>query len=269
MKSRVLTAFALLGIGVVVMAYGGLPMFFWVLLIGLCCAYELMGMLRHLGQKALPVLVYPLVFFGMWTAYFPVTQWIWLHPVTMGASFFVIFWGILELIQKRVFFPKHMIFSSLRIVVFVVFTTTYIYLLREGHAGLLHIVFAMLVIWATDILALFGGRFFGKTPLTHISPKKTWEGTVSGLFGGVIVSAIYIFFIEVYFDIPLDMVTYMGIAVGISIVAQLGDLHESLIKRHFQVKDSSGLLPGHGGFYDRADSTLFVVPFLFYLFNLG
>jgi phosphatidate cytidylyltransferase len=65
----------------------------------------------------------------------------------------------------------------------------------------------------------------------------------------------------------LDYSTYLLIAFAISILAQLGDLHESLTKRYFNVKDSSGLLPGHGGFYDRADSSLFVMPIIFFIFN--
>ena len=60
---------------------------------------------------------------------------------------------------------------------------------------------------------------------------------------------------------------YVLISLGLSFLSQLGDLHESLTKRFFRVKDSSNLIPGHGGFYDRADSYLFVMPLFFYLFN--
>ena len=73
--------------------------------------------------------------------------------------------------------------------------------------------------------------------------------------------------VYVYFDIHMNVLIYTAFAVVVSLLAQGGDLHESLVKRRMQVKDSSGLLPGHGGVYDRADSTLFVMPLVFYLLH--
>ena len=127
--------------------------------------------------------------------------------------------------------------------------------------------FACLVLWGSDIFALFGGRVFGKTPLTSLSPKKTWEGTLIGYGACLLMTQGYVWFVNGYYNADLNGVTYLVFAAILGVASQLGDLHESLIKRHFKVKDSSQLLPGHGGFYDRADSALFVMPLAFFFFN--
>ena len=126
--------------------------------------------------------------------------------------------------------------------------------------GLVYISLLFLSIWSTDVFAYYGGRAFGKTKLSELSPKKTVEGTIIGvLSAGFFVGIGCYFFNLSYF--------FLIAALLIGLLAQMGDLYESLIKRTYNVKDSSNILPGHGGILDRADSTLFVAP-IFYLFML-
>ncbi len=267
MKSRVITALLLLGIAIVVIYYGQLPMYLWVSFVGLACAYELIQMAKksHPHPYALPI--YATVALAITTAYLPMTQHLWLSPVMGAAAISMLAFSFFELWQKKLFFTQTRWAMTWRIAAFVSLTSPYIYLVRQGENGILHISFFLLIIWATDVLALFGGRLFGKTPLSPISPNKTREGALIGFLGSVIFSFIYIIVVYVYFDIHMNVMLYTALAMGVSLLAQGGDLHESLVKRRMQVKDSSGLLPGHGGVYDRADSTLFVMPFVFYLLH--
>ena len=110
--------------------------------------------------------------------------------------------------------------------------------------------------WVTDSAAYFTGRLIGKTPFAPvISPKKTWEGVIGGLVGGFIVTVI------MAAVIGLDVgAAVIGIGILVPIATVLGDLLESKLKRHFNVKDSGNLLPGHGGILDRIDGTLMALP---------
>ena len=115
--------------------------------------------------------------------------------------------------------------------------------------GLAAILLIVLVVWATDIAAYFGGRAMGGPKLwPQVSPKKTWSGGVSGLAAGLCVGAILSAYL---FGFPQsgDIV----VAGILSVFSQAGDFLESAVKRHFGVKDSGNLIPGHGGILDRID----------------
>lgn len=149
---------------------------------------------------------------------------------------------------------------------FVLLSALYIgvgfyYLIETRNAGLQFIIFALLVVWSTDTGAYFTGRKFGKNKLwPEISPNKTIEG----FFGGIITAVVVACIMQIIY--PFDKPWFILILVTIvgSVCGQLGDLVESAIKRHYDVKDSGKILPGHGGILDRFDSLLFVLP----LFNL-
>ncbi|MFK0204627.1 phosphatidate cytidylyltransferase [Agrobacterium sp. NPDC090283] len=119
--------------------------------------------------------------------------------------------------------------------------------------GFVSILFIFAVVWSTDILAYFVGRAIGGPKLApSISPGKTWSGAIGGavaaVIGGGAVSMAY------HGRISLLV---LGLALVLSVFSQIGDLFESFVKRRFQVKDSSHLIPGHGGFMDRVDGLVF------------
>jgi phosphatidate cytidylyltransferase len=121
-------------------------------------------------------------------------------------------------------------------------------------------------IWFCDTAAYFGGKWFGKHKLAPTtSPNKTVEGAIFGFLGAV----LFFGFVGSWYlpSIDLKYLWISGVMVGI--FGQLGDLVESRFKRDAGVKDTSSLLPGHGGFFDRFDSLIFVSPFLFLLFYLA
>ena len=109
-------------------------------------------------------------------------------------------------------------------------------------------------IWINDTMAYIVGSLIGKTPLSKISPKKTWEGTLGGIILATFVAGV----IAWQFDLNIQKIVIIaGIA---SIAGTIGDLLESKLKRMAGVKDSGNIMPGHGGFLDRFDSLLLAIP---------
>ncbi len=130
--------------------------------------------------------------------------------------------------------------------------------------GLTLTVLTFMCIWASDIGAYTIGKFFGKTRLSDISPKKTVEGAVFGISASVAIALTGAY----YLHLPRPL--YIGIALGllIGIASLLGDLIESMLKRDAGVKDSGQLIPGHGGILDRTDSYIFTAPLVYYFVTL-
>jgi phosphatidate cytidylyltransferase len=121
--------------------------------------------------------------------------------------------------------------------------------LRQTESGLLTVLLILFIVWATDIGAFFGGRRFGGPRLApRISPGKTWSGAVSGLAAAAIAGAATLWLARTG-----SAAAGALIALPLSVAAQCGDLLESAVKRRFAVKDSSRLIPGHGGILDRVD----------------
>ena len=119
---------------------------------------------------------------------------------------------------------------------------------RDPGDGFLAMVFLFAIVWTTDVLGYFGGRAVGGPKLAPaVSPKKTWAGAVAGALGAVALAAAGAVWLG------LNIVAITVVALVLSVAAQLGDLLESAIKRRFGVKDSSHLIPGHGGVMDRLD----------------
>lgn len=111
-------------------------------------------------------------------------------------------------------------------------------------------------IWINDTMAYIVGSLIGKTPLSKISPKKTWEGTIGGIILAMVVTGL------IAWQFNFDVKEIIIIAAISSIFGTFGDLLESKLKRMAGVKDSGSLMPGHGGFLDRFDSMLIAVPFV-------
>jgi len=136
-------------------------------------------------------------------------------------------------------------------------------------AGAWSLLSLLLVIWIADILAYFGGKQFGKNKLApHISPGKTREGALFGLGGVVVWMLVTAHFDNSYASWLQQAWGWLGLIVGsllLGLLAIMGDLFESLLKRQADVKDSSRLLPGHGGVYDRVDAVVAVVPVAYFL----
>lgn len=155
--------------------------------------------------------------------------------------------SVVSLIQNvRFWLPAGVLYAGLS-------ALSLTYLRGNDLAGLVAIIFLFAVVWGTDVAAYFVGRAVGGPKLApRISPGKTWSGAIGGAVVGVILSALVI---VVFFRAPNVSVLFVGLLL--SVLSQVGDLFESYIKRRFGVKDSSRLIPGHGGVLDRVDGLVF------------
>lgn len=128
--------------------------------------------------------------------------------------------------------------------------------LAEGSGARVTLLWVLAIVWATDIGAYAIGRSIGGPRLApRLSPRKTWAGLIGGTLCAALAGAATARVLGISPAVPLVLVS-----AGLAIVGQVGDLAESLAKRRFGVKDSSGLIPGHGGLLDRLDSLLAVLP---------
>lgn len=138
-------------------------------------------------------------------------------------------------------------------ILYITVSFSLIYLLKDNM--LIWLIY--ICSWGTDTFAYIFGMLFGKTKLTSISPKKTAEGSIGGIIGSVLLAIIFGKFIQYHSLISLVIISIFG-----SIIAQIGDICSSKIKRESGIKDYSNILIGHGGVLDRYDSVLFVIPYL-------
>jgi phosphatidate cytidylyltransferase len=132
---------------------------------------------------------------------------------------------------------------------------------ERSWAGAWLVFYPLIVTWVCDTAAMFGGRYFGGAKLApNVSPGKTKSGTVAGVVGSLAVAPLFAFGVFPLVGVSIPVWQLLAMAAALSVVGQVGDLAESLFKREAGVKDSSHLIPGHGGVLDRLDSLYFVVP---------
>ncbi|QFT88898.1 Phosphatidate cytidylyltransferase [Bacillus sp. THAF10] len=258
MKQRIITALIAAAIFLPVVIYGNLP---FVLMIYLLAS---VGLFEALRMKKLSVLSIPgilslalLWFLMMPSDFFSVERFL-----LSKMEFLLLI--VLLLLAYTVLSKNKFNFDD---VGFTLLSTIYVglgfyYFIEIRELALAYVFFALFVIWTTDSGAYFIGKSMGKTKLwPHISPNKTVEGSIGGVVCAIIVAII--FQIVVGFD--YSIFTTIIVAALLSVFGQIGDLVESALKRHYQIKDSGSILPGHGGILDRFDSLLFVLPLLHFI----
>ncbi|MCY7328161.1 MAG: phosphatidate cytidylyltransferase [Saprospiraceae bacterium] len=127
----------------------------------------------------------------------------------------------------------------------------------QGSYAPLRVLGLLLLTWTNDTMAYVVGSQIGKTPFfPRISPKKTWEGTLGGMVFTFLLAGLFSKWIP-----DFSFLQWMWLAAAVAIFGTVGDLVESMLKRSMDVKDSGSIMPGHGGFLDRFDSFIFVLPF--------
>jgi len=161
--------------------------------------------------------------------------------------------NILETIKKQ-----------LQGIIYIPLLLSFLVLIRNQTDGMIWIFLILAVIFAGDTSAFYFGSYLGRHKLCPaVSPKKTIEGSIGGLAGNLLVGSIVkLFFLP---ELPWAQSLFLFVAMGIA--GQAGDLFESMLKRSSSVKDSGGLLPGHGGFLDRIDALLFATPVAYFFKN--
>ena len=166
---------------------------------------------------------------------------------------------IYELFRKKLFAVDNQFLFLIRSVVYVGVMSCFFFLVRNMADGFNYWLYIIGVIWVNDIFAYLIGLPLGRHKLSPtVSPKKSVEGAIGALLGAVLMSVCLQGLVKA------TLVEAIILGIVISLLAQLGDLIESLLKRELQVKDSGNLLPGHGGILDRLDSFILTFPVFYY-----
>lgn len=264
MKQRIITAIVALVIFFPLVIIGGLPFTIAVYAIATIGLYELLRMKNIrifsiegiLTWMTLAIILMP----SKWAN--EVQELIGYSKIEMIFAFILILLIFTVISKNRFTFDQ---------AAFTAFGSLYVgigfyYLIETRFYGFEYVFYALLVIWTTDSGAYFTGRKFGKRKLwPEISPNKTIEGFVGGIILAVILACVF----QYFYPIAPSYMMLVIVTMIASVIGQLGDLVESALKRHFGVKDSGNLLPGHGGILDRFDSLLFVLPLIHFLHLVG
>lgn len=257
LNARTITIAIGLPIILFVIHLGGVIYYISVALIAIFSFWELWLIVKH--QDYHPSLILGIAF----TLFF-------LFSKTISELFTdlkLVFTTLFFLITLEHFFiktKKHSIINialTIFIAIYIGHLLSFLIETRELANGKTLVIFSLLTTWTNDIAAYLVGINFGKRhPFPYLSPNKTLEGGLGGLFGGGLCALAF------YTLIPLNISLLFILGLIAALSGQIGDLFESLIKRNFGVKDSSNLLPGLSGVLDCIDGCLFSVPILYYTY---
>ncbi len=256
MKKRVISAIVLLAILIPLIIIGGIPFRIGALIIGLLSLKELLDIRK--SKKAFP-------FVMQFISYILLTILI-LSNNSSTIIEYVLEYKFIALTLFTILIPliiyqnnrKYSINDAMYLIGILFFLgTAFNLIILTRNYSLVLLIYLVLITTITDTFAYITGSYIGKTKMCEkISPKKTWEGMVGGTFFGVFIPAM--FYISVV-DPNVDVILITAITTFLSLLAQAGDLVFSSIKRYYDKKDFSNLIPGHGGILDRLDSLIFVL----------
>ncbi len=260
---RWITAVAILPLVIFLIYHGGIGFLFLVSFAGICSLWEYYRIVFKADSR---LLAGPIVWLGYLAGlglfcggYYlgikAVMVALAVNLVVAGLISVFVFkhnQGVIEIIQKQV-----------QGVIYIPFLLSFLVLIRREPRGVVWIFLILGIIFAGDIFAYYFGSYLGRHKLNPaVSPGKTVEGALGGLVGNLVAGAV-----GIYFFLPqLSWAPAVLFFLSAGIAGQVGDLFESEFKRASGVKDSGGILPGHGGFLDRIDALLFAAP-VAYLFK--
>lgn len=225
----------------------------FIILIGFFIQQEVVRLLSSAGSTTDTYFPYSI---GLWVMLFPFIPF----AFEIGMAIFLLFIAIqtFNTSEDSIMTLSSTIFAGL----YAPAGLLCLMLIRDlgtSETGFLLTVATMLMVWGSDVFAYFGGKTFGKRKLApEISPNKTWEGFFSGYVG--CFAGLSIAFYAIPFDLSVSLTMALPMVLLVGTFGPVGDLIESKIKRKAGVKDSSSLLPGHGGFFDRFDALLLAAP---------
>ncbi len=257
-RLRTLTAIAWAPLNLGLLYLGGWEWLLWVAILAIVATSEMLTLAAKSGRPPLPWVGPLIVFVSLVGA--------WAMP---GSGFFLLVGPLLMLSLLALLlchgqsnaFERWGVTTSAGL--YAGFLVAYMVLLRDRADGLWWMGAALVCTWAFDSAAYLLGRRFGRRKLwPAVSPGKTWAGTLGGTLVAMAVSLATVHFLKLSYPQAL------GLGLVVAVLAQLGDLVESVIKRQVGVKDTGTFLPGHGGILDRIDGLLFSTVGVFYFATL-
>ncbi|MBL1228521.1 phosphatidate cytidylyltransferase [Enterococcus sp. BWB1-3] len=265
MRQRVITAVAALVLFIPIIVYGGIAIELTAAALAVVGVYELFRM------KGLDLLSFEGILSALAAIVLVLPKDRWFFFLPEKTDNFILFYLMVMILLGALVASKNT--YSISQAGFPVIASLYLGVgfqnfVAARETGLVVLLYALFVVWATDIGAYMAGRKFGNRKLLpSVSPNKTIEGSIGGILSAVAVGGVYIALVPGKEAFTYSLPVMLVLTVIFSIVGQFGDLVESSIKRHYDVKDSGKILPGHGGILDRFDSLLFVFPVM-HLFGL-
>jgi len=259
MLERIIIGIASLPVIIACTYYGGWSFFIFVTALALFSLNEFYSLMNRKGYSPSHIVGNTVTIFFTWFITYTLKHPHW-EPYATG----ILTTAIIITFSAGIFLKKAQdstVNASITLlgILYIGWMFSYLILIRELTPHGAYLFFLVIAVWACDTTAYFVGTYLGRVKLSpFISPKKTVEGAVSGLIVSVIAAAV--------FSRLINMSMMHGVILGsiIGIVGQISDLVESLIKRDAGVKDSSNIIPGHGGFLDRMDSFILTAPIMYY-----
>jgi phosphatidate cytidylyltransferase len=278
---RVAFAVPAIGVTLVVLWRGGLLLAGLLAVLGVLGTREIYDFARRQGIAPLETLGYfgaaAIPFAAVWVTE---TDFFWVGPVLALGALWLLAVMVAALLVRG---PQQRPLSAVAVTVFGCLYASallaFIVPIRHGVHSEAHplastalVVFPLAVTWICDTCAMAAGTLVGGRKLAPVlSPHKTWSGAIGGVVGALIAALVFgpTVFNRLALHLPVTQLLTLGLVIAVA--AQVGDVSESLFKREVGLKDSSALIPGHGGVLDRLDSLYFVVPVsasLYWLFGL-
>ena len=254
MKKRIISAIIMLMIVIPLIVIGGIPYSLAVGLIG-CMGYKEIIDLRHDKLNEYPLLMKCL---GLISMLYLIYSNFEKYGLLFGVSYKVLCMIILVICIPIILYKKrYNINDAFHLLADVLFLGIgFNLLITVYNYGIKYFILLILITTLTDTFALFGGKLVGKHKFTNISPNKTIEGCLIGTLVSTFVCTMY--YINVISSVS-SVFSVICVIIFLSIIGQCGDLFFSAIKREYNKKDFSNLIPGHGGILDRLDSIIFVL----------
>lgn len=286
LKERLLSAVIM--IAVVLCALFWLPPLFFtvalaaIVVIGMWEWAQFAGFKRPIARALVAFITIGLLIFPIFAATDAIKAGRFLTDETIPLLFAAcIWWGIALILvltypNSAAIWSKSVsakfVFGFLTLIPFLIATLAlrFYHYNSSPYQGTLLLLYVFLLVWAADSGAYFFGRAFGKHKLApKVSPGKSWEGAIGGLFTAGVIAFLFLQFApQNVFGKSLALTPFILLSVATVAISILGDLTESMFKRQAGIKDSSNLIPGHGGVLDRIDSLTAAVPFFATIFFL-
>ncbi len=280
MTQRVLFALVAIPLVLLVVWFGGVPLVLLVCLAAALGTRELLEFARHQGVRSFGPLAVAAA------AAFPALAWAATTAPGAGATLLewwpygAMLWFVLVLVVtlwRRTPPQKPFATAAITLVapLYAGALPAFLIPIRHGTygsrslAGLALVLFPLATVWICDSVAMTVGKRLGGPKLAPtVSPGKTWSGTVGGFLAALVVAPLYTQL--VFRPLGVDVSPWAALVIGavLGVLGQVGDLVESLFKREAGLKDSSHLIPGHGGVLDRLDSLYFAIPLTALLYRL-
>lgn len=271
MKVRIISGIALIVIFAALLITGGPVLLSALFILNILALFELYNAMER-GKEYHPFRITGMIAsFVLYICLLLLKDQIWNGHLIL--YFFTLFLIVL-MVLCLVFYPKRSMMDAALTVFSVAYVSllfSYVYLLRTAQNGQFYVWYIFAASWGCDTCAYFTGYYLGKHKLSPVlSPKKTIEGAVGGVIGSILLCTIYGMIIAGPMEVDRGILLKISLLIGLlgSLVAQVGDIFASSIKRMMKIKDYGHLIPGHGGILDRFDSLLLVAPVIVMVLEL-